>query len=303
MCIRPRPAGHRIQRLPRHEQDGAAGCRLHRSGGVRRDSGAGDGRTPARRVNTYFHGRLSGEVFVTLIVIMDPLGTIPLFLGLTSGRSARVRRRLAGQAVVVAGLVISTFAVFGQQILTYLGIGVPALQGAGGLLLALVALELLTDRRDAPNEVPDVNVALVPLGTPLLADPCARRTNTMVATMAPGPASSGVPKGTSATLTSGTSFGASRRSVSSSRATSANSSPPAPCSAGTPIPRYVRICWPKTANVEITRPATTTACPARRRRTRALRPLVKPRNSGIVPNGSMMTISVTKTSPDSRPWK
>jgi multiple antibiotic resistance protein len=118
-------------------------------------------------VNTYFHARLSGEVFVTLIVIMDPLGTIPLFLGLTSGRSARVRRRLAGQAVVVAGLVISTFAVFGQQILTYLGIGVPALQGAGGLLLALVALELLTDRRDAPNEVPDVNVALVPLGTPL----------------------------------------------------------------------------------------------------------------------------------------
>ncbi len=124
-------------------------------------------------MNTYFHGRLSGEVFVTLIVIMDPLGTIPLFLGLTSGRSARVRRRLAGQAVVVAGLVISTFAVFGQQILTYLGIGVPALQGAGGLLLALVALELLTDRRDAPNEVPDVNVALVPLGTPLLAGPGA----------------------------------------------------------------------------------------------------------------------------------
>lgn len=120
-----------------------------------------------------FDTRLFGEVFVTLTVIMDPLGTIPLFLGLTSGRSGRARRRLAWQAVVVAGSVISLFAVFGQQILAYLGITVPALQGAGGLLLVLVALELLTDRQDAPVERPDVNVALVPLGTPLLAGPGA----------------------------------------------------------------------------------------------------------------------------------
>lgn len=120
-----------------------------------------------------FNTRLCGEVFVTLTVIMDPLGTIPLFLGLTAGRSGRARRRLAWQAVVVAGSVISLFAIFGQQILAYLGITVPALQGAGGLLLVLVALELLTDRQEAPVERPDVNVALVPLGTPLLAGPGA----------------------------------------------------------------------------------------------------------------------------------
>jgi multiple antibiotic resistance protein len=118
-------------------------------------------------------GRLFGEVFVTLTVIMDPLGTVPIFLGLTAGRPAAARRRLAWQAVLVAGLVIAAFALFGQQILDYLGITLPALQGAGGLLLVLVALELLRGGAADPAEVPDVNVALVPLGTPLLAGPGA----------------------------------------------------------------------------------------------------------------------------------
>jgi multiple antibiotic resistance protein len=120
-----------------------------------------------------FDGKLLGEVFATLIVIMDPLGTIPVFLGLTTGRTAKARRRLASQAVGVALLVISLFAVLGRQILVYLGITVPALQAAGGLLLILVALELLTGRGQEPDEVTDVNVALVPLGTPLLAGPGA----------------------------------------------------------------------------------------------------------------------------------
>jgi multiple antibiotic resistance protein len=104
---------------------------------------------------------------------MDPLGTIPLFLALTSGRSRAARRRAAWQAVAVAFAVICSFALFGQQILSYLGIGIPALQGAGGLLLLLVALDLLTGRAEDPQQVAEVNVALVPLGTPLLAGPGA----------------------------------------------------------------------------------------------------------------------------------
>jgi MarC family membrane protein len=113
------------------------------------------------------------EVFVTLFVIMDPPGTIPLFLSLTSGRSHRMRKRLAWQAVTVAFFVITTFALFGQSILNYLGITLPAMQAAGGLLLLLVALELLTGKADEPMETTNVNVALVPLGTPLLAGPGA----------------------------------------------------------------------------------------------------------------------------------
>jgi multiple antibiotic resistance protein len=120
-----------------------------------------------------FHTKLFTEVFVTLVVIMDPVGTIPMFLALTSGRSAKHRRRLAWQAVLVAIAVITAFALFGQQILDYLGITVPALQGAGGLLLVLVALELLTGKQEAPEDAPSSNVALVPLGTPLLAGPGA----------------------------------------------------------------------------------------------------------------------------------
>ena len=124
-------------------------------------------------MSSVFDATVFGEVVVTLAVIMDPLGNIPLFLGLTAGRSNKSRRRLAWQAVLVSLFVISLFAVLGQQILSYLGIGIPALQGAGGLLLAIVALELLTDHADDPSEVRDVNVALVPLGTPLLAGPGA----------------------------------------------------------------------------------------------------------------------------------
>lgn len=124
-------------------------------------------------VHSVFDAKTFGEVFVTLFVIMDPLGSIPLFLGLTGGRTSRTRKRLAGQAVLVSLFVISLFAVLGQQILGFLKIGVPALQGAGGLLLLIVALELLTDRQDDPSELQDVNVALVPLGTPLLAGPGA----------------------------------------------------------------------------------------------------------------------------------
>jgi multiple antibiotic resistance protein len=124
-------------------------------------------------VSAVFDPKVFGEVLVTLVVIMDPVGNVPLFLGLTGGRTNRKRRRLAGQAVLVSLLVISLFAVLGQQILAYLGIGIPAMQGAGGLLLTIVALELLTGKADDPAEVENVNVALVPLGTPLLAGPGA----------------------------------------------------------------------------------------------------------------------------------
>jgi multiple antibiotic resistance protein len=121
---------------------------------------------------------LMTEVFVTLFVIMDPVGTIPIFLSLTRGRSAASLRRAAWQAVLVSFGVITAFAFFGQQVLHYLDISLAALQGAGGLLLLLVALELLTGKEQAPTANADVNVALVPLGTPLLAGPGA-----IVATM------------------------------------------------------------------------------------------------------------------------
>ena len=121
-----------------------------------------------------FDGTLFVEALITLIVIMDPPGTIPVFLSLVGRRSAGARARAARQGVLVSLAVITLFAVAGEAILTYLGIGIPALQGAGGLLLLLIALDLLTGKENTkPEVVEDVNVALVPLGTPLLAGPGA----------------------------------------------------------------------------------------------------------------------------------
>ncbi|MEV4318595.1 MarC family protein [Actinocrispum sp. NPDC049592] len=111
---------------------------------------------------------------ITLVVIMDPPGTIPVFLSLVGRKPRLARARAARQAVLVSLAVITLFAVGGQAILAYLHIGIPALQGAGGLLLLLIALDLLTGRGTTePEVVEDVNVALVPLGTPLLAGPGA----------------------------------------------------------------------------------------------------------------------------------
>src|SRR5947208_12344643 len=104
---------------------------------------------------------------------MDPPGTVPVFLSLVGRKSPAARSKAARQAVLVSLLVISLFAVAGQAILAYLGIGIPALQGAGGLLLLLISLQLLTGSATEPEAAEDVNIALVPLGTPLLAGPGA----------------------------------------------------------------------------------------------------------------------------------
>lgn len=122
-----------------------------------------------------FDARFFGETFVTMFVITDPPGIVPVFLGLTRRYEDAQRKRLARQAALVSFGVIVGFALFGQTVLNFLDITVPALQLAGGLLLLLVALELLTGKTEPPAEGAraETNVAMVPLGTPLLAGPGA----------------------------------------------------------------------------------------------------------------------------------
>lgn len=126
-------------------------------------------------MSEYFDVRLFTEVFITLFVIMDPPGTVPIFLGLTGTMTAKQRKSAALQAVLVAAGVILAFALFGQQLLSYMHISLPALQASGGLLLLLVAMQLLTGQMEEPQPsgAGNVNVAMVPLGTPLLAGPGA----------------------------------------------------------------------------------------------------------------------------------
>jgi multiple antibiotic resistance protein len=120
-------------------------------------------------VDTYF----AAKSFVTLLVIIDPVGSVPLFLAMTRDYEPGPRNRAAWQAVAVATLIIAVFALFGQQILTYLGITVASLQAAGGLLLLVIALDLLKGEVAGLSGDSQVNIAFVPLGTPLLAGPGA----------------------------------------------------------------------------------------------------------------------------------
>ncbi|WP_347107945.1 MarC family protein [Paenarthrobacter sp. S56] len=118
--------------------------------------------------------QLLASVIVTLFVIMDPPGTVPIFMSLTAQMTARDRNRSALQALLVATGVIVVFAIFGQSILNYMHISLAALQGAGGLLLVLIALQLLTGNTSGEeNAAKYKNVAFVPLGTPLMAGPGA----------------------------------------------------------------------------------------------------------------------------------
>ena len=111
--------------------------------------------------------------FVTLLVIMDPLGNVPVFLALTATEERPARRRTAAHATLAAAVLIYLFAFFGTRILAMLSIGLPALQVAGGVMLFLTALEMFRGDILVPDAAAGVNVAIVPLGVPLLAGPGA----------------------------------------------------------------------------------------------------------------------------------
>ncbi|WP_454226079.1 MarC family protein [Propioniciclava flava] len=118
-----------------------------------------------------FDPQLFVSTLLTLFVILDPPGLLPVFLGLTRGMLIEARRASARNAAVVAFGIISTFAVFGRFILAYLHITIEALQVSGGLLLLLVAMQLLTGSGENEALESGTNIAIVPLGIPLLAGP------------------------------------------------------------------------------------------------------------------------------------
>jgi MarC family membrane protein len=117
--------------------------------------------------------RAFGQSFVTLVVILDPLGNIPLFLALTQGEVPKARNRAAYVSILVAGAILASFAAFGDALIRYLSISLESLMVAGGVLLFLVALDMLRGADSLIRVPEDISVALVPLGTPFLAGPGA----------------------------------------------------------------------------------------------------------------------------------
>ena len=86
-------------------------------------------------------------VFVTLFVIIDPLGLVPVFIVLTQGTSAAHRRRMAIRACITSFFILAAFALIGEGLLGIFGIHMPAFRIAGGTLLFLIALEMLFEKR------------------------------------------------------------------------------------------------------------------------------------------------------------
>src|SRR6056297_4209383 len=117
--------------------------------------------------------------FVTLFVIIDPIGMTPLFVALTQGIGNARRRAIAIRACITSALLLIVFAAFGEAVLGFIGISMPAFRIAGGLLLFLTALDMLFERRgqrrkgqaDAAEEDEGDDPSIFPLAIPLIAGP------------------------------------------------------------------------------------------------------------------------------------
>ena len=120
------------------------------------------------------------SAFITFFVVIDPPGCAPIFASLTSGADAAHRRTMAIRSVLVASGILLTFAIFGEDLLRSLGISLDAFRVAGGIMLFLIALDMVfekrTERRE--NRAQDVkanpehdDISIFPMAIPMIAGP------------------------------------------------------------------------------------------------------------------------------------
>lgn len=121
-------------------------------------------------------GRLA-ENLITLFVVLDPIGSVPIFLNATGGLDARDRRKVACTAVFVALLVLMLFLYFGQYALEAMHIGIPAFREAGAVVLFLFALQMIFSGHHQGGEADaarkPVEIAVFPVAMPGIASPGA----------------------------------------------------------------------------------------------------------------------------------
>ncbi|MEK7261609.1 MAG: MarC family protein [Pseudomonadota bacterium] len=125
------------------------------------------------------------DSFIILFIVVDPIGLAPMFAALTRDDTPRQRRRLALRGVLIAGGILVTFVIVGDALLRALGIGVPAFQIAGGVLLFLLAVDMLfarhsglrsTTEREQREAEHRKDISVFPLAIPLIAGPGALTT-------------------------------------------------------------------------------------------------------------------------------
>lgn len=120
--------------------------------------------------------------FVTMFVIIDPIGLLPIFIGLTKDTDASHRVKMAFKGIIIGGTILLFFALLGDRFLGLLGVGIPAFRIAGGVMLFLLALEMVFDKRsqrreDKAEQVKEnqshEDISVFPLSVPLISGPGA----------------------------------------------------------------------------------------------------------------------------------
>jgi len=115
------------------------------------------------------------QTFFLYFIVIDPLGTTPLFLIVTQHMETKQKIKTAFSATTIAGIILLFFALVGSSLLNYLNISFPAFTIAGGIILFLISMEMLFDKRQQRKEEDLIhnseNVSIFPLATPLIAGP------------------------------------------------------------------------------------------------------------------------------------
>ena len=132
--------------------------------------------------------------FPSLFSIIDPIGVVPVYLALMAGEPRKEQMRTAARAVITATIVLIVFAATGASIFNFFGITIPAFKVAGGVLLATMALEMMRAKqspvKSTPEETSDAragdDLAVTPIGIPLISGPGAIATVIMWSTRAGG---------------------------------------------------------------------------------------------------------------------
>ena len=151
-------------------------------------------RTPAARHHAGMPYEFLVSALVTLIVVVDPVGLVPTFLGITHGMPREARRSVALRASVIAALILAGSALAGDWLLRTLSITLPAFRIAGGLLLFSIASEMVfgvrivRQSRQAEEAIEEHvrNIAAFPLAIPLMAGPGAITATVLLAGRAGG---------------------------------------------------------------------------------------------------------------------
>jgi multiple antibiotic resistance protein len=135
------------------------------------------------------------SAFVTLFVVLDPPGMAPMFAALTTKETDTARRRIALRGTLIAGIILMPFAFIGEWVLRMLGVTIDSFRIAGGLLLFMVAVDMIFAhetplRRTTPGETEEASqrgdISVFPLAIPLIAGPGAMTTVVLLMQQAEG---------------------------------------------------------------------------------------------------------------------